>query len=79
MPGMNAKVWILILTIFWAAPWKVYAVWYAVKNKDKKWFVALVILNTLAVLEIFYIFFVLNKTIEEVKADFQRWTSSVKK
>jgi len=48
---------ILILIILWVLPWKGVALWKAAKNSHKKWFIALLILNTLALLEIIYIFF----------------------
>ena len=48
---------ILILIILWVLPWKGVALWKAAKNGHKKWFIALLILNTLAILEIIYIFF----------------------
>lgn len=49
--------WFIPLIVFWVIPWKGVALWRASKNNHKKWFVALLILNTLAVLEIIYIFF----------------------
>jgi len=48
--------WILFLIILWTLPWKAVALWKAVKNSHKAWFVALLIVNTLAILEILYIF-----------------------
>ena len=48
--------WIIILAIIWTLPWKGIAFWKAAKNDDKKWFIALLLLNTLAILEILYIF-----------------------
>ena len=48
--------WILWLIILWVLPWKVVALWKAAKSSHKLWFVALLILNTLAILEILYIF-----------------------
>ena len=48
--------WIMILIILWVLPWKAVSLWKAAKNNHKKWFVALLILNTLAILEIIYIF-----------------------
>jgi len=47
---------ILILLLLWTLPWKGVALWRASKREEKKWFVALLVLNTLAVLEILYIF-----------------------
>ena len=40
----------------WILPWKGVALWRAAKLNQKKWFIALLLLNTLAVLEILYIF-----------------------
>lgn len=48
--------WILLLVILWTLPWKGVALWKAVKNSQKIWFIALLVFNTLAVLEILYIF-----------------------
>lgn len=49
-------VWLVIIAALWTLPWKGYALWLAAKRDDKVWFVALLLLNTLAVLEILYIF-----------------------
>ena len=48
--------WIIVLVVLWTLPWKGLALWKAAKNSNKKWFIALFILNTLAILEILYIF-----------------------
>lgn len=48
--------WIILSLILWVLPWKAVALWRAVKNNHKGWFIALLLLNTLAVLEIVYIF-----------------------
>lgn len=42
-------------------PWKGVALWKASRNSHKIWFIALFLLNTLAVLEIIYIFFFSKK------------------
>jgi hypothetical protein len=70
---------IAVILFLWTIPWKVYAVWHAVKNNDKKWFVALLFLNTLAILELVYIFKILNKSWREVSEDFRMaWRSGTK-
>jgi hypothetical protein len=62
--------WIILLIAFWTLPWKVIALWKAVKNNHRKWFVALIIFNTMALLEIFYIFiFSKEKKPKEINAD----------
>lgn len=48
---------ILLAIIAWVLPWKGMALWKAAKNGQKNWFIALLVLNTLAILEIVYIFY----------------------
>jgi len=59
--------WIIWLIVIWTLPWKGVALWKAAKNSHKIWFVALLVLNTLAILEIIYIFFFSKKKEQEVK------------
>ena len=73
----NNSLLILIIAI-WTIPWKIYAVWLAVRHNHKKWFVALLLLNTVAILEIFYIFKIAKKSWAEVKEDFRKALSSFK-
>ena len=48
---------VLILSLIaWTLPWKGVALWRAAGNRHLWWFVALFLLNTLAILEIVYIF-----------------------
>jgi hypothetical protein len=58
--------WLLYLTVLWTLPWKGVALWRASRNSHKKWFIALLIINTLAILEIIYIFFFSKKKETEV-------------
>jgi hypothetical protein len=69
---------LILLLAIWTIPWKIYAVWTAAKHDQKKWFVALLILNTIGILEIFYIFKIAKKSWAEVKADFKGAFSSLK-
>jgi len=60
-------IWLVLL---WTLPWKGLALWKSAKNEHKWWFIALLVLNTMAVLEIIYIFFFSNKkkgVVERVK------------
>lgn len=50
------NAWIIWLIILWTLPWKGVALWKAAKNNHKWWFMALLVINTLAILEILYIF-----------------------
>ena len=58
--------WIIWLLLVWLMPWKGVALWKAARNSHKKWFVALLILNTMAILEILYIFFYSKKKEEKI-------------
>ena len=52
---------IMFLILAWTLHWKGVALWKAAKNGHKKWFIALFLLNTLAILEIIYIFYFSGK------------------
>lgn len=47
---------LLILVTIWALVWKGLALWQSGRRNQKIWFVALLIINTLGILEILYIF-----------------------
>ncbi len=53
---------LLLIATLWTLPWKGYALWNASQTRNKKWFVALLILNTFALLDIFYIFYIAKKS-----------------
>lgn len=40
----------------WSVAWKGMALWKASKNNDLKWFIALLVVNTMGILEILYIY-----------------------
>lgn len=58
---LSAGPWLIWLVILWTLPWKGVALWKAARNEHKWWFIALLVLNTLAILEIIYIFFFSKK------------------
>jgi methionyl-tRNA synthetase len=45
----------------WSLIWKGLALWKAADLKQKNWFVAMLILNTIGILEIAYLFFFAKK------------------
>ena len=59
--SVSANSWIIYLVLLWTLPWKGVALWKSAKNEHKWWFIALLIFNTLAILEIIYIFFFSKK------------------
>lgn len=47
---------LLALTIIWSFVWKGIALWRSAKNNDLAWFIAILLINSLGLLEIFYVF-----------------------
>jgi len=68
----NENLIFIIITIIWVLPWKAYSVWTASKRNEKGWFIALVMLNTFGILEIFYIFFIAKKKWSDIQGVLKR-------
>lgn len=63
----NLPNWAL-LAVLWSLPWKGVALWKAARLSHKNWFIAILIINTLGLMEIYYIFFVAKKfTVETIE------------
>ncbi len=69
---------VLLILVLWTLPWKIFALWTAVKNNHKGWFIALVILNTFGIVEIIYIFVVAKKKWSDIKRTLLNILSSKK-
>ncbi len=54
----NALLTIIVLVQLWTLPWKGMALWKAAKSGNRKWFIALLVINTVGILEIIYLFFI---------------------
>ena len=68
-PLIPCNTFLILLLVAWTLPWKGVALWRAAGNKQLWWFVALFLLNTLAILEIIYIFGFSKKKEATLKAD----------
>jgi hypothetical protein len=63
MQVLNPNSPILYLLIAWSLIWKGIALWHSARNKQLVWYIALLIVNTVGILEIVYlIFFKKDKT-----------------
>jgi methionyl-tRNA synthetase len=51
--GLTASMFLLMIA--WSIVWKGLALWRAAKNGHKGWFIALLVINTLGILEIVYL------------------------
>jgi hypothetical protein len=68
----HGNIWLLIINVLWVLPWKGYALWTASRNRDKMWFVLLLLLNTFGALEIFYLFYIAKKKPKDIINLFSR-------
>ena len=59
--GYNINILVIILAVAWVLTWKGIALWKAARLSSKKWFIALLIINTFGILEIIYIYFIARK------------------
>lgn len=46
---------LLVIVALWSLIWKALALWHAARNRQKGWFIALLIVNTAGLLEIIYL------------------------
>lgn len=72
----NLTVWetfFVYLFFFWSLFWKGIALWRASKNNQKNWFIALLVLNTIGILDIIYLFRFSKKrlTLMDIKKGFE--------
>lgn len=67
----------LIVLYFWSIIWKGIGLWKTSKNNQRNWFIAILVLNTVGILEIAYLFFFAKKklTLNDVKF----WETLIKK
>jgi hypothetical protein len=60
LPGLPAFAGIagilFVLLILWSVIWKGIALWKAARNGSKVWFIVLLVVNTVGILDILYIF-----------------------
>jgi len=63
---VNLSPWVIALITIWTLPWKGVALWKSAKNGQLVWFIALLVLNTLAILEIVYLAFFQKKVSKKV-------------
>jgi len=54
----------LLALYIWALAWKGLALWRSANLQQRNWFVAILILNTLGILEIVYLFFFAKKRLQ---------------
>lgn len=59
------NAWVLVIFIVWSMLWKGLALWRAARNQEVIWFIVLLAVNTLGIIEIVYYFYFSRKKIAE--------------
>ncbi|MFA5744760.1 MAG: DUF5652 family protein [Candidatus Paceibacterota bacterium] len=59
---MSIFIPIILVAVLWTVILKGYALWHSARNSQKWWFIALLVINTMGILEIVYLIWFRNKT-----------------
>ena len=62
--------WLIFPILIWTLFWKGCALWIAAKENKKVWFLVLLVVNTVGILEIVYIFRIAKKKWSDIKEIF---------
>ncbi len=65
MPEILQNPYIIILAALWSIIWKGFALWKAASLKKVGWFIALLVINTLGILEIIYLTIVTKADVQQ--------------
>lgn len=67
MPELTTlQAWLLAIAIIWSLTWKGIALWKAARNDQPAWFVCMLVINAVGVLEIIYLSFFQKKPDQKV-------------
>ncbi len=59
--NFNPPIWILYILFIWSLVWNGIALWHAAKNNQRNWFIVMLVIHTVGILEIAYLFFFAKK------------------
>lgn len=57
-----ANPYTLLAIVAWSFPWKAWALWLAARRGDIWWFLIILFLNTLGILDMIYIFMIAKQS-----------------
>lgn len=52
---VESNLWLILLLVIWSLTWKGVALWVAARKGQLAWFIVLMIVNTVGILEIIYL------------------------
>lgn len=67
LPFAGIGGFLFVILILWSLVWKGLALWRSARRGESGWFVVLLILNTLSILEIIYYFLIAKTDKKEAK------------
>lgn len=53
---IGIPIWLLVVIFVWSGIWKAIALWKSARNNHLVWFIVLLLVNTIGILEILYIY-----------------------
>lgn len=68
-----------LIFMLWSIVWKGLALWHSSQRKEPWWFIALLVINTIGILEIIYLFFVAKLKFSELFSIPSKKTSTSEK
>ena len=54
---LQSNPWLIFALVAWSIIWKGIALWHAARNTQLAWFITLLVVNTVGILEIIYLLF----------------------
>ena len=72
------KTFWIVLVLVWNLPWKGVALWRAARRKEVGWFILIFLVQTMAILEIFYLFWIVRENKNHYKKA-RRWWKKKKR
>ncbi|MDD2646607.1 MAG: DUF5652 family protein [Patescibacteria group bacterium] len=75
--GSTAYSVVMALLLLWSLPWKGVALWRAAKKNHTVWFIVFLILNTIGILEILYIFVFSKMKEGEITVEEKNWLTKL--
>ena len=53
---MEINYTLIIILFLWELYWKAHALWVSARNSHKGWFIAILIINSMAIVPIYYLY-----------------------
>jgi hypothetical protein len=59
--------WLIVIALIWSLIWKGLALWKSARRNEEWWFIVLLIVNTLGILDILYLYVFSREKKEKVQ------------